>query len=58
MFSAILIGENIFIILQTESTFNFEWITCKVCQNWNLETQVINYARFKAFKSNLNISAF
>ena len=51
MFSAILIGENIFIILEIESTFNLEWITCKVCQIWNLETPVINYARFKAFKS-------
>ena len=51
MFSAILIGENIFIILETASTFNFEWITSKVCQIWILETQVINYARFKAFKS-------
>ena len=51
MFSAILIGENIFIILETESTFNFEWITCKVCQIWILKSQVIKYARFKAFKS-------
>ena len=58
MFLAILIGENICIILETESTFNFEWITCKVCQNWNLETQVINYAIFKTFKSKLNVSAF
>ena len=49
MFSAILIGENIFIILETASSFNFKWITYKVCQFWILETQVINYARFKAF---------
>ena len=51
MFSAILIGEHIFINLEIESTLNLEWITCKVGQIWNLETQVINYARFKAFKS-------
>ena len=49
MFSAILIGENIFIILETASSYNFKWITCKVGQIWNLETQVINYARIKAF---------
>ena len=52
MGSSILIGKNISIILETASTFNFECITCKVCQIWNLEAQVINYARFKAFKSN------
>ena len=27
MFSAILIGENIFIILETESTFHLGWKT-------------------------------
>ena len=51
MFAAILIGENIFIILETASSFNFKWFTYKVCQIWIFKPQVINYARMKAIKS-------
>ena len=49
MGSSILIGKSISIILETASSYNFKWITYKVGQIWNLETQVINYARMKAF---------
>ena len=49
MGSSILIGKNISFILETANKFNFEWITCKVCQIWVLETQVMIYAIFKAF---------
>ena len=40
MGSSILIGKSIAIILETASSFNFEWITYKVGQIWNLGGKV------------------
>ena len=51
MGSSILIGKIISIILETASSYNFKWITYKVCQIWSFKHQVIIYAREKAIKS-------
>ena len=51
MGSSILMGKSTSIILETASSYNFKWITYKVCQIWIFKPQVINYARKKAIKS-------
>ena len=56
MFSPILIVGNIFIILETDITFHFEWKTYFVCWIWNLFGQVMNFPILNELNKNLIIA--
>ena len=56
MCSSILIGENIYFILQTVRTLHFGWKTYLVCSIWNLYAQHMNFTILMHLNGELNIA--